>query len=79
MFSSLFSITAPSEPLNLQAFCNVIVWKKPNATNGKITGYEVMFTFLSDGTNNTITVEGDTTHYVIAIPIPPGEMRIEVL
>ena len=74
--TALLPVTAPGKPLSVRPFCNVIVWKKPTATNGKITGYEVMFSF-SDGTTNTIRVDGDITHYVIAIPIS-GVIRIKV-
>ena len=74
---SLFSVTAPSVPLNVQPFCAVIVWEKPSSPNGKITGYDVMFIFLQ-GPSVTIRVEGDISHYVMAIPIPPGAMQIKV-
>ena len=55
----------------------MIVWKRPSAPNGEITGYDVMFTF-SDGTTRTERVDGDITHYVIAISIPSGVMRVKV-
>ena len=76
--SSLFSVTAPSKPLNVQPFCDVIAWGRPIATNGKITGYEVLFTFLPGGTTVIARVEGDITHYVMNITQSANTMRIEV-
>ena len=63
-------------PLNVQPFCAVVVWEKPSFPNGKITGYDVMFTFLHSA-SIVIRVEGEITYYVITIPIPPGAMQIK--
>jgi hypothetical protein len=71
------AIAPPSVPLNIQPFCAVVVWEKPSSPNGKITGYDVTFTF-SRSPSVTIRVEGDISHYVIDITIPPGAMQIKV-
>ena len=71
------SSTAPSEPLNVQSFCNVIVWKEPSSPNGVIIGYEVMLSFADSSTHNEI-VSGDNTYYVIEMPLPPGPFEIKV-
>ena len=74
---SVLSVSAPGQPLNIQPFCEVIVWEKPSVPNGEITGYNVMFSFVG-ADSVTMRVEGDNTHYAVTIPIQRGEIQIKV-
>ena len=68
---------APSVPLNILPFCEVIVWEEPTSPNGNIIGYDVVFWFRN-GSNVTIEVLGYNTVYVLDIPLPNEEIEIKV-
>ena len=73
----MFAPPVPGPPMNVSAFCDVVVWEDPERSNGVITGYEVMFTF-SNGSSTTIPVLRSINFLIMRIQIPRDAMSIKV-
>ena len=61
----IYITTEPSVPVDMQSFCDVVVWKTPIQQNGELIGYETEFT--NPGARQTVTkqVSIDGNYYII--------------